>query len=1005
MRNKEVIRRKNAVVLAILIGIWMVWIPNHSPKPSSASATPHNVHVAFGFHVNLYHSFRGDTNDENGFGQDIRVIRQTLRTLDDFNGRGIPVRAVWDFDNLFSLQELLPTHAPDIIEDVQRRVKENKDEVMLMSYNNGMVSAMNHEEFMASIERAISNKEGSGIIDLFGRMAPVARPQEMMTTPGHFERYKKLGIDYLSLYYSATPFDAFRLFTRELTQTEAHNPVQYKNPKSGEEILVLPTYHAGDLVEQVSLRNWVQKLHRLQVEGEIDTDVLIFINFDADAEFWTGADLPWHLDWLPNTGGLEQLVESISDLTYVIFSNLSDYLVKHPPTGTIYFGQDTADGSFHGYHSWAEKSHASDYWTRILRNRRVHRAVQKMYPAGAKKELPKDLDRLLKRSFDMRMRAMSTTHFGLASPFLARQREATMAALLDQLDGTTTQLRHHLNDSSQEKTPPPQPSGRRKWMETFYLANQALDKDPLGDRLLDIPLPAGSVGNERYLLLDLDGRSVPARFEKCVTNRNGRTATLTLRVSKHQKLQDGVYFLFQDAEKTRRQVNSTTFAEPCMLRNEYIQVYLNEDGSIDRILQNGRQQLEALSLMPYIEYKGNRIQPATLRVTVENSGKEGVAALRLRGIWQGPSGATRAPGWVDYRLRLAQGIPYLFVDGEVQYPDTYRRDLQYPEKPMLARKIDSGWEAVAPLELRFSARADKETPFTIHKRNFLGKEGRYAVDYHHHSQENLNVASINNHITAAYAAVTTAGHGMAVAMNTGINANFAFCPFRTAYLPKTGTFKISANPFGTYDGDQAVPPTNGNRQGFEAVRLTAPQLKSAGPTYNGHIDRFDLMISFFQGDQIPTEIKADLLSFANRPLTIGQQASETTDPSIGAGPLPPAGFLALPYANGILFHWDDLKDPTARVRICLDAPSLTRPYSLMAQGQTSFFAATDSLKEDDLLTASIQTLHADGSLSEPSPEIQFRLRKPENPSIDLPSAFKVKVLWANLSVWAGNHWF
>jgi len=28
------------------------------------------VCVAFGFHVNLYHSFRGDTNDKNGFGKD-----------------------------------------------------------------------------------------------------------------------------------------------------------------------------------------------------------------------------------------------------------------------------------------------------------------------------------------------------------------------------------------------------------------------------------------------------------------------------------------------------------------------------------------------------------------------------------------------------------------------------------------------------------------------------------------------------------------------------------------------------------------------------------------------------------------------------------------------------------------------------------------------------------------------------------------------------------------------
>lgn len=61
----------------------------------------HKVYIALGFHGNLYHSFRGDTNDDNGFGRDIRIIRHIIQTLDRFNGRGIPVRASWEFDNHF----------------------------------------------------------------------------------------------------------------------------------------------------------------------------------------------------------------------------------------------------------------------------------------------------------------------------------------------------------------------------------------------------------------------------------------------------------------------------------------------------------------------------------------------------------------------------------------------------------------------------------------------------------------------------------------------------------------------------------------------------------------------------------------------------------------------------------------------------------------------------------------------------------------------------------------
>ena len=37
------------------------------------------IYLAFRFHGNFYHSYRGDTPDELGFGKDIRIIRHILR--------------------------------------------------------------------------------------------------------------------------------------------------------------------------------------------------------------------------------------------------------------------------------------------------------------------------------------------------------------------------------------------------------------------------------------------------------------------------------------------------------------------------------------------------------------------------------------------------------------------------------------------------------------------------------------------------------------------------------------------------------------------------------------------------------------------------------------------------------------------------------------------------------------------------------------------------------------
>jgi hypothetical protein len=283
----------------------------------------------------------------------------------------------------------------------------------------------------------------------------------------------------------------------------------------------------------------------------------------------------------------------------------------------------------------------------------------------------------------------------------------------------------------------------------------------------------------------------------------------------------------------------------------------------------------------------------------------------------------------------------------------------------------------------------------------MGKEDAYAIDYYRHSQENLNVASINNHITSEYAGVTTGGKGMAVAMNTDVNSNFAFCPFKMVYLPETGEFRIRANPFGTYSGAQILPPTRGNRLGFEAVLLSTPHFQSAGPTYNGYHDRFDLMLAFFDGDSIPDDVKRDLITFARPPVVFGSHLLEKRIERSQTG-LPPAGFLALPYEDGILFHWEQTGAPGTEYRIrCMTLPEIEEK-SFSVKETTLFVgpADLDTMRSTEgLYVATIEALHTNGQTSKRSPEIRFRLTPTSDQKPKIPNDFKAKILWANISAW------
>lgn len=202
------------------------------------------IHVAYGFHVNCYHSYRGDTNDNLGFGSDIRIIRKIIDVLNRLNEQGIPVKGTWDIENFFSLEQILPQYAPDIIDGIRQRVKLYGDENIIMGYSNGALGAMTEDELRASVEWAITNPQGSGLQDLFGSCEKIVRPQEVMFTPSQVHTYRQLGVQALCLYYSCVPFDAFRTLIPRLPDALAFNPLTYTY--DGDSITVLPTYSNSD---------------------------------------------------------------------------------------------------------------------------------------------------------------------------------------------------------------------------------------------------------------------------------------------------------------------------------------------------------------------------------------------------------------------------------------------------------------------------------------------------------------------------------------------------------------------------------------------------------------------------------------------------------------------------------------------------------------------------------------------------------------------------------------
>jgi len=358
-----------------------------------------NVHIALSFHVNLYHSYRGDSNDDDGYGLDLDVIRTTLDWLDDHP----EVRADWDIENYFSLGEWMQTDGADVLARLQARVDAGTDHVRPMSWNNGAMANHTETEFKVSMTRA-----RDGLDAVFGSHVPGVQPQECMLTADHIGWYSDVGIEWLTLFYSGTPFTALR-FDHNLPKTAWYNPFSLTN-SDGDALTTVPVYHHADLINHGGLGGWASQIH----EGHSD-DQLLVIHFDADSETWEA---------------FEAELTAAEALPFVTFTTIDDYVADHTPTASIQLVGDTADGTGDGFQSWAEKDFNHRLATRIHQAREL--AVRAEHLASdLDDDARAELDAHLAAAFDARLLALSTTHFGLAAPTLHADRIASAWGFAD----------------------------------------------------------------------------------------------------------------------------------------------------------------------------------------------------------------------------------------------------------------------------------------------------------------------------------------------------------------------------------------------------------------------------------------------------------------------------------------------------------------------------------------------------------------------------------------------
>jgi hypothetical protein len=783
----------------------------------------YKVYVTLGFHINFYHSWRGDTPDEAGFGTDIRVIREIIKTLDRANAAGLQARGYWDTEVYWTFQEILPKHSPNILEDIRRRVEAGLDEIVLGPFNNGANHAATTDEFRASVAWAIENEWGSGLRQLFGKVAPFYRPQETMFTVGQESIFKECGVDGIMLYYAGVPFNTISSFIPRLPDEQRYNPMWFRGREDQPPLILLPCIAAGDLIENISLESLMLDLHQKQLRGEIQSDVIINLNEDADLETW----LP-SVKWLPNMGGLDEYIGIINKYPWAEFTLPSEYMANHMPKADVIVRQDLADGGYDGNYSWAEKCASIRAWTLLEQSR-----LASLRAATLAKRANLNLDTKLwdgmDSSFFQRLIGLTTTHFGMSTPIINEERQNKAFAILGKSLELAEEAEREATSKLQEKTP-------ALYDFEIYPTPPARDVTPTPARVpvsLPIVLPAGVTGikaedGTRVSLTDLtplpDGRiSARLRFE----SKPGAGTSSRIRI----------------------QASAATPAPSVRhLQNKFLDVHFSESHGIESLTYNCEVIGAENFLRPFVTYDKKTFNASEYEfLSLDGETWDGLNRVRLK--TKIPMGEFASE--LTYTFTLFDELPFLLVDVDVRYALTPKRQVIHNLTQKLRRLMDLRWVETAPFQLTPTLTAPT---LRVWKHNYMGITSFYDLNYGQINPKSRELDSFNHQVTAGWVAVSNGAHGFLVGEDAQTLSSMAFCPMRLR--EHNGQQTVSLNPFGSYYGRQFdYSHLGGNGNGTGIMQAFSGALAPNGPSFNGETLRFSLMLAPYAGDEPPQEIQ------------------------------------------------------------------------------------------------------------------------------------------------------
>ncbi len=836
-------------------------------------------------HINYYHSYRGDSVGTDGFGLDMRIMQTILDEIDECESQGLcggRVRISWDYSDLYWSVQLQQKYQPDVLDRVIERVKKGKDEVIIGSWGNNVLPVLDTEEFVQQFKWNMENSMGIGLKQLFpGRIAPYLRVQETMFTQGMIELFNQVGmIKGILNYYAVIPFDTTRpLINPRLNWNQRYGLVNFKSTVSDTSCLMIPMYGIGDIIDHLSIEKWFEFIRKRQQSGEIEGHALVVLNHDMDSPAWKGTTVPRFMRWMPNTGGIREIIKAVNKYNYVELVNLVNIVPKLKVHGSCTIRQDVADGLWCGYYNWAQKYNNTVYWTIGQHARWLKCATETLYSQKIAQSGFHQVNGLLRNEDDSfntyvknQVLFSSTTHFGMSMPFQHPHRQKTaLKYVINSFklaeNAFSLALQNVLNSSWKSTS---------KGIDMYILPLQTRGVTEQENKSVDSPiLIRTELPKELGGKISVTPQDIVFNIEK--GDDNGKNfLEVIIPPSSLNKSGYSEFKLQTNPEKPNlKPVDKDISASKKVLKNKYIKISFNDKGKITSFLFNGKE-FSSTNFMDSAIVFGKAKSPIKYRSSVDkvevlqDGSNNFSASIKISSKFM----IDRLEVITEKILKIYTQIPQVFLKVHMTIPEITGTSTSDSNIYGVKTAYDDRWQEIIPSEIRPSIIGQDQNYLRIWKHNFFGHTTFFDLDMVEVDPKNADIDCFVSNISDGWMALSNQEQGLLVGFNSLKAANFAFSPIKIRAqgfgdLDQKGQ-QIRINPFGTYYGKMLHHWTNGTGHAQQLIPNYSSTFKSTAPTFSGKTLEFELILAPYIGDKPPESIQSSANHFSLSPLIVFQ---------------------------------------------------------------------------------------------------------------------------------------